>query len=58
MIQILYDYNTEYMTKHSAACCDLEINNTGKTWLSFHLSIVYQVSWPNDNSNDFTIYES
>ena len=28
---MLYDYNTEYTTKHSATCDDEDINSTGKT---------------------------
>ena len=40
-IEMLYDYNTEYKTKHSAMCYDTDINYTGKTWLSFNLSLVY-----------------
>ena len=27
---MIYDFNTEYMTKTSAACYDVDINNTGK----------------------------
>ena len=34
MIQVLYDYNTEY-TK-TIACYDVDINNIGKTWSSFN----------------------
>ena len=40
-----YYYNTLYTTKHDATCYDADINSTGKTWLTFNLSIVYQVSW-------------
>ena len=32
---------------NSVACYDVDLNTTAKTWLSFNLSIVYQVSWPN-----------
>ena len=31
MMQMLYDYNTEYTTKHIAKCYDADINSTGKT---------------------------
>ena len=41
---MLYEYNSEYTTKHSATCFHEDINNTGKTWLSFNTSIVCQVS--------------
>ena len=54
MIQILYDYNTEYKTNRSATCYDADINSTGKTWLSLNLSIVSQVSWPNGYGGGFT----
>ena len=40
---MLYDFNTEHTTKHSATCYDEDINSTGKTWLSFKKSIVRQV---------------
>ena len=30
MKQMCYDYNTEYTTKHSVTCYDVDINNTGK----------------------------
>ena len=47
MIQMLYDYDTEYTTKHSAACyyIHVDINSTVKTSLRFNLSVVYHVSW-------------
>ena len=28
---MLYNYNTESTTKHSAACNDVDINSTGKS---------------------------
>ena len=37
MIQMFYDYNTECTTQHSTACYYADINNPGKTWLSFLL---------------------
>ena len=40
---MLYEYNTEYTRKHSAMCYHEELNSTGKTWLSFNTSIVYQL---------------
>ena len=39
---MLYNYNAEHTTKHSAACYDVAINSQSKTWLSFNLSMVYQ----------------
>ena len=33
---MLYEYNTQYMTKHSTTCCDEDLNDTGKTWLCFN----------------------
>ena len=39
-IQMLYQYNTQYMTKHSATCFDADLNDTEKTWLSFNKSTV------------------
>ena len=44
---MLYDYNTEYTTKHSTKCYDVDIKSTWKIWLSFNKSKVYQFSWPN-----------
>ena len=32
---MLYEYNTQYTTKHSATCCGEDLNDTGKIWLSF-----------------------
>ena len=58
MIQMLYDYNTECNAKRSASCSDVDIDSTGKTWLSFILSIVCYVSWPNGKSSGFTIQGS
>ena len=52
---MLYDYNTEYTTKPSVACYDVDINSKIKVWLSFNLSIVYQISWPNGNGSGFAI---
>ena len=40
---MLYEYNTEYTTKHSAACLDEDLNCRGKSWLSFNMSRVCQV---------------
>ena len=42
---MLYDYNTVYTRKHSAACYMYheDLNSTGKTWLSLNTAIV-QVS--------------
>ena len=37
MIQMFYDYNTKYTTKHSAAYHD---NDTDKSWLSFTCAII------------------
>ena len=44
---MLYENNTEYTRKHSAACYKMyheDLNVTGKTWLRFKMSIVYQLS--------------
>ena len=44
---MLYEYNTEYTRKHSAACYKMnheDLNVTGKTWLRFNTSMVYQLS--------------
>ena len=57
-IHMLYDYNTEHITKHSAMCYDEDINSTGKPLLSSNLSIVYQVSWPNSYGGGFSIQGS
>ena len=46
MIPMLYNYKTEYTTKHSVACYDVAINSTSKTRLSFNLSIVNKIWWP------------
>ena len=32
---MLYEYNTEYMTKHFATCYDGDINSTGKNLVKF-----------------------
>ena len=40
---MLYEYNTEYSTKHSSNGSDEDLNNRGKTWLSFNTSAVCQV---------------
>ena len=40
MIKMLYEYSTEYTTKHCATCYDEDINCIGETWLSLNLSIV------------------
>ena len=40
---MLYEYNAEYTTKHSATYYDEDLNITGKTWLSFNTSTVCQV---------------
>ena len=55
MIEMLYDYNTEYTPKHSSTCYNAHIlvNSTGKTWSSLNLSTVYQVSWPNGYDGGF-----
>ena len=55
MIPMSYKYNTEYTTKHSAVCYDIAMNSTSKTWLSFNLSIVYQIWWPNGNGSGLAI---
>ena len=31
---MLYEYNTEYTTKHSATCYDEDLNSTGKAILT------------------------
>ena len=43
-----YDYNTEYTTNVKTlyrynTCYGVAISSTSKTWLSFILSIVYQI---------------
>ena len=48
---------TEYTTKHSAACRDVAINSTSGTWLSFNLSVVYQI-WYNGNGSGLVIQVS
>ena len=55
MIQMLYEYNTEYSTKYFVTCYDADINSTRKTGLSFNLLKAYQASWPNGDSSGFTI---
>ena len=52
---MLYEYKTEYTTKHSATCSDKDLNSRGKTWLSFNTSSVCPVwmakglrRWPQD----------
>ena len=47
------NYNTEYTTKHSTVCFDVDINGSGKVCLSFNFSLVYQFSWPNGNGSGF-----
>ena len=47
IIQMLYENNTEYTRKHSAACYKMYhevLNVTRKTWSRFNMSIVYQLS--------------
>ena len=46
---MLYDLNTEYMTKNFATCYDEDIDITGKTGLSFNKSTL----WPIDNREDY-----
>ena len=44
---MLYEYNTEYTRKYSAACYKMyheDLNVTGKMWLRFNTSIVHQLS--------------
>ena len=41
---MVYEYNTEYTRKHSAACYYEDLNVIGKTWLRFNTMIVYQLS--------------
>ena len=44
---MLYENNTEYARKHSAACYKMyheDLNVKGKMWLRFNMSIVYQLS--------------
>ena len=53
---MLYDYNTEYNTKHSVACYDVNITSKTKSLFSFNLSIVYQISLPNGSGSGFTIH--
>ena len=36
----------------------VDINSTGKTWLSFNLSMLYQVAWRNSNCGGFTFLGS
>ena len=50
-----YDYNTEYTTKHSTMCHELDINSTGKTWSIFNLSIL-QLEEPHANENKHDIH--
>ena len=59
MIQMLYEYNTEYTTEQytTYACYNEDKTSTGKTWLSFNMSIVSQVAWPNGEGVGFTIQE-
>ena len=52
---MLYEYNAEYTTKHSAMCSDEDLNSREKTWLSFNTSTVCPVwmakrlrRWPQD----------
>ena len=52
---MLYEYNTEYTTKHSATCSDEDLYSRGKTWLTFDTSSVCPVwmakrlrRWPQD----------
>ena len=40
---MLYEYNTEYTTKHSATCSDEDLNIRAKTWLSCNTSTVCPV---------------
>ena len=40
---MLYEYNTEYTTKHSATFSDEDLNSRWKTWLSFKTLTVCQV---------------
>ena len=42
-MQMLYEYNAEYTTKHSVTCYDENLNSKGETWLSFNTSTVCQV---------------
>ena len=58
MIKMLYEYIIEYTKKHPATCFDEDINSTGKTWLSFNLSMVCQVEWPSGYGGGFTIQRS
>ena len=32
---MLYEYNTQYMTKHSATCYDEDLNDTEKNLVKF-----------------------
>ena len=52
MTSISYDYITECITKwkHCLAWYDVAINSTRTPvfyWISFKLSFVYQIGWPN-----------
>ena len=43
---MLYEYNTEYTTKHSATCYDEDLNSLGKTRLSFTSQQCVRSEWP------------
>ena len=43
IIQMLYEYDTEYTRKHYATCYHKDLNSTGKTWSSLNTAVV-QVS--------------
>ena len=52
---MLYGYNTECTTKHSATCSDEDLNSSGETCFSFNTSTVCPVwmakrlrRWPQD----------
>ena len=49
LIPMLYNYNTNYTTNHSAEFCDVAIIRTSKSWLSFNwsdgLTVMVVATW-------------